>query len=734
MKHTNFNIKPIGIIFDKTIRMDTTGGYCEKALARITNVEYIPVQKLHEVDPKGYSLFFVIDDGFDYEIPIDFRPAVYWAIDTHINFERTLARLSFFDLIFVAQKRGAEELRQHTQKPVYWLPLACDQDLHSSENNEIKEFDISFVGNFTGGLRNQLIDHLKKWYEKVFFGQAHYQSMVSIYTNSKIVFNCSIADDLNMRVFEGLASGSLLVTNKIENCGQDELFTPGLHFIEYESKEDLEIKLEYFLKNDEHREKISTCGQEEVLQHHTYEERMVTVLKILSTEFNIDILGLTNEGQAEKNINYYFQFSRPEIVELVPTDSKMVLDVGCGVGNLGAAIKNRQESMVYGIELNSKAAQEARKNLDRVYVDNVELIPKYQFQSQFDCIIFADVLEHLNDPETTLQKCSAWLKENGVIITSLPNIQNQSILKSLLKGNWTYQSAGILDITHTHFFTKSGIQQLFNKSGCEIEGIGAVYDKEFEAFKNQKDNTIEIGPLHINGISKENAESFFVYQYLIKSIVKFSKLKNKLTTIVIEVPYSHVDIQAVIENLSESTLLPFEVVLVTEKTDGIKNSSLKRLKNIKVFNIDEGAVNLIEYVHANCCEYLLFLNADFMPVSGWLYALASIFEENNDHSVIYGQSFPINLIDQNQLAMIENYELLNQLILSTFGAPLGNANINSEERVECIFTKSKNPNLHSSLKDRSTSIQEYLNNLYGGKEERDLIVNMLVPQKIHTVS
>ena len=47
--------------------------------------------------------------------------------------------------------------------------------------------------------------------------------MGRIYSESKIVLNASINGDLNMRVFEALTSGALLVTDRIEN-GLDTLF------------------------------------------------------------------------------------------------------------------------------------------------------------------------------------------------------------------------------------------------------------------------------------------------------------------------------------------------------------------------------------------------------------------------------------------------------------------------------------------------------------------------------
>jgi spore maturation protein CgeB len=58
--------------------------------------------------------------------------------------------------------------------------------------------------------------------------------MAETYSASRIVFNRSIRDDLNMRVFEALACGSMLLTNALPpESGQEELFVDGTHLATY---------------------------------------------------------------------------------------------------------------------------------------------------------------------------------------------------------------------------------------------------------------------------------------------------------------------------------------------------------------------------------------------------------------------------------------------------------------------------------------------------------------------
>ena len=44
------------------------------------------------------------------------RPCAYWAIDTHLNFARSLRRAQGFGFVFAAQKQGATQLQQALEK------------------------------------------------------------------------------------------------------------------------------------------------------------------------------------------------------------------------------------------------------------------------------------------------------------------------------------------------------------------------------------------------------------------------------------------------------------------------------------------------------------------------------------------------------------------------------------------------------------------------------------------
>lgn len=167
----------------------------------------------------------------------------------------------------------------------------------------------------------------------------------------------------------------------------------------------------------------------------------------------------------------YFDLKRPEILALIPTTAQTVLDLGCGTGALGKALKERQPCHVTGIELNKEASNVAGENLDYVIADNLNRYDPILKPQKYDCIILADILEHLIQPWEVLKKFAQVLEQNGTLIASIPNIAHPWIISQLQKGLFRYEQAGLLDITHLRFFTKTTIGQLFYKAGLKITKI-----------------------------------------------------------------------------------------------------------------------------------------------------------------------------------------------------------------------------------------------------------------------
>ncbi len=162
---------------------------------------------------------------------------------------------------------------------------------------------------------------------------------------------------------------------------------------------------------------------------------------------------------------------RPDIEALVPPGTQALLDVGCGTGRLGASLKALGIPHVAGVELNPRAAEDARSVLDEVVVADIDRDELPFEDSSFDCIVYGDVLEHLVDPWATLVRHRRLLDPAGAVIVSIPNVGHWRNVLNVARGRWEYAAYGPLDATHLRFFTWRGIEQLLDQAGYRVERV-----------------------------------------------------------------------------------------------------------------------------------------------------------------------------------------------------------------------------------------------------------------------
>jgi methionine biosynthesis protein MetW len=168
-----------------------------------------------------------------------------------------------------------------------------------------------------------------------------------------------------------------------------------------------------------------------------------------------------------------YENARPEVQALVPRDARRVLDVGCASGALGAALKARQGCTVVGVEVDPRYAARARERLDQVVECDLEsFVP----ERTFDCLIAADVLEHLREPLTALRRAAQALTPGGAAVVSLPNVRYWNTFWQLgVRGRWPQQPDGIFDRTHLRWFTGRDGVDLMAEAGLELEAVHRVH-------------------------------------------------------------------------------------------------------------------------------------------------------------------------------------------------------------------------------------------------------------------
>ncbi|MBI5058225.1 glycosyltransferase [candidate division KSB1 bacterium] len=221
--------------------------------------------------------------------------------------------------------------------------------------------------------------------------------------------------------------------------------------------------------------------------------------------------------------DYYYANARANLADLVPTTAKTVLDVGCGRGALGALLKSRGTARVIGIEIQPEVAEIARECLDEVFVGDIERMPLPIPAGSADCIILADVLEHLIDPWATLKKLATGLAPHGTVIASIPNIRNLGIIGKLLEGSWTYEEWGILDSTHLRFFALKDMYRLFESAGIEATLVETVRDPLFEKSMQTPPETaldLDLGGLVLRQVAPADLNELTAQQFIFTGSLK----------------------------------------------------------------------------------------------------------------------------------------------------------------------------------------------------------------------
>ncbi|MGE5499138.1 MAG: glycosyltransferase, partial [Syntrophothermus sp.] len=207
-------------------------------------------------------------------------PKACYFIDTHISIDWQLVWAKNFDYVFIAQKEYIPVFKKAGIQNVYWLPLGCDPAIHGKKSSQ-KIYDIGFVGSILGNehqRRRTLIEKLKT------IGQFEYQrcfweDMAELFSKSKMVFNNAIKNDLNMRLFEVMSTGTLLLTDIAKNSGQEEMFKDGEDLVIY-SDDNIADKAAWYMVHESERERIAERGRMLVHNAHTYEHRLEELINV----------------------------------------------------------------------------------------------------------------------------------------------------------------------------------------------------------------------------------------------------------------------------------------------------------------------------------------------------------------------------------------------------------------------------------------------------------------------
>ena len=146
-----------------------------------------------------------------------------------------------------------------------------------------------------------------------------------------------------------------------------------------------------------------------------------------------------------------------------------ILEVGTGTGYLTSEME-RLGCRVTGVEPDPEMADIARQYCHKMLVGDIETL-SLEDLGHYDAVILGDILEHVRNPRTVLQRVSRMLKPGGKVLMSLPNVGNIWIRLNLLLGRFKYSRVGLLDESDLRR-TLQKSRQLAD-SGLDILGVNA---------------------------------------------------------------------------------------------------------------------------------------------------------------------------------------------------------------------------------------------------------------------
>lgn len=218
-------------------------------------------------------------------------PKIYYAVDTPINFWWQKHFAGLFDICYVDQKPYVSQLQAIGQE-ARWLPVAVNAAAYKSpfkEEDQSKIYDFGFVGVVNEKVRtkrSRLIQQLSGRFSLKSTG-SHKDGWVgpedsaALYRQSRLILNENLFPGVTTRMFEAMASGAVLFTEK---AGGDlgELFMPGEDFAWFEPQELFEAA-EYWLSDEARLKKVAARAQEKVFDFHDIKHRAEVVLSDASS-------------------------------------------------------------------------------------------------------------------------------------------------------------------------------------------------------------------------------------------------------------------------------------------------------------------------------------------------------------------------------------------------------------------------------------------------------------------
>lgn len=206
-------------------------------------------------------------------------PNAFWiqeSGDDPQNFERNFPKSNRFHYTITPSKESAEEYRKRGIN-ADWINHFADTMVQFPMNIEPE-----YVAVTTRGYGNsEFLDYLTRWAEgaignKNGMGPEEHTKFLN---SGLMIIQNSRWKEITRRIFEGMACGKLVLTDRLPNETElQSIFKEGEEIIFYDDMADCIEKMNYYNENEEERERIAYNGFQKVVHNYTQVQVVDTLI------------------------------------------------------------------------------------------------------------------------------------------------------------------------------------------------------------------------------------------------------------------------------------------------------------------------------------------------------------------------------------------------------------------------------------------------------------------------
>jgi glycosyltransferase involved in cell wall biosynthesis len=193
------------------------------------------------------------------------------------NFERNIIKAPWFNLILTPDARSTREYNNRGYNAMWWTHFA---DSRIYQPVTVSEKYIAVTSRGRGS--SQILDTLADYYPEDIINKNGWEGIehTEFLNSGKMVIQHSRWGEITRRIFEGMACGKMIITDRLhKDTLLEKLFTDGEDIVLYDDLQDCAEKIAYYNQHPEERDRIAWNGYEKVMSNHTQIQRVDLIIE-----------------------------------------------------------------------------------------------------------------------------------------------------------------------------------------------------------------------------------------------------------------------------------------------------------------------------------------------------------------------------------------------------------------------------------------------------------------------